>query len=491
MKKFYIATAIPYVNALPHIGNALDYTLADALSRYYQIQGYSVFFSTGSDEHGQKIAEKAAEQHKSPQAYTDEMVPGWKDFAKALDINYSYWIRTTEPKHIKAADYAWKKLAPYIYKKDYTSWYCVGHEEFVTETTYKANKGICPDHNKPYEKVTEQNYFFKLTEFGTRIKEALAKDEYKIYPASRKNEVMALLNEGLEDISVSREAKRLKWGIPVPGDPSQVMYVWFEALLNYLSTLDYPNGENFKTFWPCDIQIVGKDIIRFHAVIWPALLMGLELPLPKSLLVHGHIQVANQKMSKTIGNVVSPLDIVKDYGIDPFRYFFLRHIPTQNDGDFTWERFEDAYNNELGNELGNLVQRVAAMINRYQEGVIGSIPEAAHDIVPYHEAIAELRLDKALDYVWLLVKGLNQYIDEEKPWEIAKAEDGQHLQEVLAYLVSSLLQVSDLLLPFLPNTAVVIKETFEKEVVKPYEGVLFPKIYLHTKDPSGRKHDAH
>jgi len=484
MKKFYISTAIPYANAAPHIGNAIDYILADAISRYHQQQKFSVFFSTGTDEHGQKIAGKAAEAGTSPQEYTDAILKDFKAFAEALNIEYSYWIRTTEPKHIKGAQAIWKALSKHIYKKSYTGWYCVGCEAFVTEAEYTANGGVCPDHNKPYEQVSEENYFFKLSEFTTQVREAITSGQFEIVPETRKNEIVSLLNDGLEDISISREAKRMSWGIPVPGDKDQVMYVWFEALMNYITTLGYPNGEHFTTFWPADVQVIGKDIIRFHAAIWPAMLIALDIELPKRLLVHGHVLAAGEKMSKSVGNVVSPLEIVSGYGTDAFRYYFLRHIPTQGDGDFTWERFETAYNNELGNELGNLVQRVAAMVNRYQDGVIGAMPEQGHDTAPYHEAMAELHLDRALDYVWNLVRGLNQYLEMEKPWVIAREQDPEHLQEVLAYAASSIVQIADLLVPFMPASGKIIREIFEEGVVKPYNGVLFPKIHNHTEAPA-------
>lgn len=483
MKKFYVTTAIPYVNAAPHIGNALDYILADTLSRYYQKQRYTVFFSTGTDEHGQKILQNAEKAGVTPKEYADKMVVNFQSFAKNLGVEYSYWLRTTDPKHEKAAQALWTKLKDYIYKKAYTGMYCTGCERFYTETEVKEFKGVCPEHNRQFEQITEENYFFKLSEFGDQIKESIEGGMMKIVPEARANEVKKFIDFGLEDISISREAKRMSWGIPVPGDESQVMYVWFEALMNYITTLDYPDGENFKTFWPADVQIVGKDILRFHAIIWPAILLAMELPLPQTVLAHGMIQSGGQKMSKTIGNVVAPEEIIKEYGLDAYRYFFLRHIPTQEDGDFTWEKFEHAYNNELGNELGNLVQRVASMINRYQDGVIGVIPEAEHDVAAYHDAIAELRLDRALDYVWELIRGLNQYIEEEKPWEIAREQDPTHLQEVLASAVGSLLQIADLLTPFTPSVGKLIRDIFEKGVVKQYQGVLFPRIYLHTPDP--------
>jgi methionyl-tRNA synthetase len=486
VKKFYITTAIPYVNDVPHIGHSLDFTLADVLARYHKQQGEETFFETGTDEHGTKIYQKAKEKGMEPQAYVDSIVPLWQEFLKKLNIESNAFVRTTSPEHEKAAQLVWTQLKDYIYKGTYEGWYCAGEESFVTPTEAAANNGICPLHNKPYEKLSEENYYFKLSAFGEQIKQSLKAGEFKIYPGFRQNEILGLIDGegGLRDLSISRPKAQLTWGIPVPGDNDQVMYVWFEALLNYISVLGYPDGDNFKKFWPADVWVGGKDILRFHAAIFPAILIALNLPLPKILLVHGHIMSDGKKMSKSIGNVISPIEIINDYGVDAFRYYFLRHIPTIDDGDFTWEKFENAYNNELGNELGNLVQRVAAMINRYQEGVIGDLPRPEHDSGPYHEAVADLRLDRALDEAWVMVRQLNVYLEEVKPWELAKKpEEADHLQEVLAYAAGSLQQIADLLWPFLPTTATTIRHIFEGGTVKPYQGVLFPKIFKHTQDP--------
>jgi methionyl-tRNA synthetase len=258
------------------------------------------------------------------------------------------------------------------------------------------------------------------------------------------------------------------------------MYVWFEALMNYITVLGYPEHDDFKRFWPADAQVIGKDIIRFHAAIWPAILLSLGLDLPKLLYVHGFVNINGQKMSKSLGNYLSPNEIIEKYGADPFRYYFLRHIPSYGDGDFTWEAFDRAYNNELANELGNAVQRTAAMIVKYQKGIIGDIPGAEHDIAQYKDAMEICRFDRALDEVWEQVRGLNQYIDEEKPWMIAKEEDEDHLREVLAYQASCLLEIADLLKPFMPETAQKIAAVFEEGIVRPIEGTLFPKHELET-----------
>lgn len=483
MNKFYITTAIPYANAKPHIGHGLDYTLADVLARYHKLRGADVFFQAGTDEHGTKIAAKAEEAGKTPKEYVDSVVPLWQDFLAKLNIGYTQFIRTTDPAHEKAAQTIWKQLEKYIYKGTYKGWYCVGCEAFVTPQQAATNNGVCPDHQTPYQQLSEENYYFKLSAFGEQIRQALVAGETKIVPSFRQNEILNLIKSGLEDISISRPKKHLSWGVAVPGDPDQVMYVWVEALMNYITVLGYPDGENYKKFWPANVQVIGKDILRFHAAIWPAMLIALEQPLPKTLLVHGFVQSGGAKMSKSVGNVVDPLEIITTYGTDAFRYYFLRHVPTHDDGDFTWEKFENAYNNELCNELGNAVQRIASMINRYQQGAIGEAVHAKHDIMPFHDAVAQLRLDKALDHVWAMIRSLNVYLEDVKPWEIAKNGNQEHLQEVLAHAAGTLLQIAELLAPFLPQTADTIQKIFEGGTVKQYQGVLFPKIYNHTQDP--------
>lgn len=476
MAKFYITTSIPYVNAVPHLGHALEFLQADVLARYHRQSGDKVLFSTGTDEHGSKIYEKSKEMNVSVKDFVDTNVQSFKDILISLNITNDRFIRTTSAEHEKGAQLVWKNLKDYIYKNVYIGLYCVGCEEFVTETVAKENGGICPAHNRPYEQIEEENYFFALSKFAERIKQSISSDEFQIVPESRKNEILGFLDQGLEDISVSRSRDKLDWGVPVPGDGTQVMYVWFDALLNYITVLGYPGGEDFVKFWPADVQVIGKDIIRFHAAIWPGILLALGLPLPKKLYVHGFITSDGKKMSKSIGNVVPPSDIIDKYGVDAFRYYFLRHMPSYGDGDFTWERFEIAYNNELANELGNAMQRVVAMLQKYQDGIIGDIPAPKHDTHEYHEAINDCRFDRALDEVWEQVRGVNQYIDLEKPWQIAKEQDATHLQEVLAYATSNLLEIASLLAPFLPDTATKIANVFKDGIVRPLEGSLFPKF---------------
>jgi methionyl-tRNA synthetase len=491
MTKPYITTAIPYANAKPHIGNAIDYLLADIYARYQRQLGQEVRFQVGTDEHGNKIAARAQDAGIDPQTFVDNMYGNFETLMKAEGATYTDFVRTTDAHHKQSVQYIWQKLQPYIYKGSYEGWYCVGCEAFVTENDAKANNGICPDHNLPYEKLSEENYYFKLSAFGDRIKAAIDSGEFQIVPEFRKNEILSLLKSGLNDISISRPKKNLSWGIPVPGDDSQVMYVWIDALSNYLTVIGYPDDESWQEYWPAAVQVVGKDIIRFHAAIWPAMLLGLGLPLPQKLLVHGFVNVGGAKMSKTVGNVVDPMEIINDYGLDAFRYFFARHIPTLDDGDFTWEKFENAYNTELGNELGNVVQRVATMIVNYQDGKIGSTDVSQHDTTRYHEAMQSLSFDRALDEVWAEVRSLNQFLEEVKPWMIAKrrGEDPDataHLADVLAQSVASLRQIAQLLVPFLPATSEAIGKMFSGTTIAPYQGVLYPRRYIRTPDPRAK-----
>jgi methionyl-tRNA synthetase len=490
-KKLYITTAIPYVNGTPHIGNAMDYLLADIWTRYQKQNGHEVRFQVGTDEHGNKIAAKAAEAGLDPKSYTDKTYLNFENLMKKVGASYTDFIRTTDEHHVKAIQYIWEKLQLYIYKGAYEGWYCVGCEAFVSDKEATANNGVCPDHNQPYQRLSEENYYLKTSAFTDQVRAALTSDEMKIIPEFRKKEFLELIKDGLQDVSISRPKKNLSWGVPVPNDPNQVMYVWLDALANYITVLGYPDNPVWKEYWPADVQIVGKDILRFHAGLWPAMLLGLGLPLPRKLLVHGHINVGGAKMSKSVGNVIDPNQVIDDYGLEAFRYYFSRHVATQDDGDFTWEKFENAYNTELANDLGNLIKRVSGMIAKYQAGVIGETPQGEHDMSVYHEAIDNLEFNRAMDEVWLMVRSLNQYIENVKPWEIAKGigkdNDAEtHLTEVLAYAAGALLQIGDLLVPFLPDTAAKIHSTFESGVVVD-SGVLFPKIYKYTPDPNAPK----
>lgn len=490
-KKLYITTAIPYVNGTPHIGNALDYLLADIWARYQRQNGHDVRFQVGTDEHGNKIAAKAGELGISPQEYTDKMYGNFEGLMKKMNADYTDFIRTTDVHHKAAVQYMWQKLKPHIYKDKYEGWYCVGHEAFFTDKEVEATNGICPDHNTQYQKISEENYYLRASDFTDQIRQAIESGEMTIVPDFRKKEFLELIKDGLQDVSISRSKKSLSWGVPVPDDTEQVMYVWLDALANYLTVIGYPDRPEWKDYWPADVQVIGKDILRFHAGIWPAMLLGLGLPLPKKLLVHGFIDSGGQKMSKTVGNVVDPIEIIENYGVDAFRYYFSRHIPTQDDGDFTWEKFENAYNNELGNDLGNLVQRVANMVVRYQAGVVNNETASEHDMQPYRLAMEALTFNVAMDEVWVIIRGLNRYLDTVKPWDIAKKretdpEAAAHLTDVLEHSVNTLQQIGDMLVPFMPGTASAIHQAFDSEVVQ-VPSVLFPKLYLHTPDPHAAK----
>ncbi len=474
-KPYYVTTSIPYINGEPHLGHAMEFIIADVLARYAAQQGHEVVFATGTDEHGGKVAEKAKEKGISPKEYADHVSKTFQKLLSQLEISNNRFIRTTDAQHEETAKVIWQKLEKDIYKSKYVGWYCTGDEAFFSEAEVKANNGICPNHNRPYEKLEEDNYFFSLSKYGAKFAESIKSGQFRIVPKTRRNEVLNLIDSGLEDISISRPKEKLAWGITVPGDDTQVMYVWFEALMNYISVLGYPDNEDFKKYWPADVQVIGKDIVRFHAAIWPAMLMGLELKLPKALYVHGFINIEGQKMSKSLGNSIAPEDIIENYGPDPLRYYLLRHVPSYADGDFSLAAFEASYNNELANELGNVVSRTMAMIDQFLAGEIGEIPAPEHDIAAYEQALADFHFDRALEEVFDQVRGLNQYIEEEKPWELAKTDDKEHLQEVLAYQVSSILQIAELLEPFLPSTVKKIKAAFKGGKTNKMPETLFPR----------------
>lgn len=448
--------------------------MADVLARYARQRGDTVIFSSGADEHGSKNAAKAASLGLTPKAFVDQTSQTFVSLLKQLNVSNDRFIRTTDKAHEQRVQIIWQKLAPDIYKGKYSGWYDVKQEEFVSDAQADKER-MKPDHPKAYQRLEEDNYFFKLSKYTDQVAQAIKAGTLNVIPETKKNEVLSLLKSGLDDISISRPKDKEPWGIPVPGDDTQVIYVWFEALMNYITVLGYPENADFKSFWPADVQVIGKDILRFHAAIWPAMLLSLGLPLPKVVYAHGFINIDGQTMSKSAGNGISPAEIINYYGVDAFRYFFLRHIPSYNDGDFSWKSFHEAYSSELANQLGNAVQRTAAMIQRYQNGMIGSMPASQHDIAAYQEAVANCQFDRALDEIWQQVRGLNQYIDEEKPWSLAKDKDNDHLQEVLAYQASCLVEIANMLEPFLPQTATKINYVFEKGVARPLSETLFPK----------------
>ncbi len=469
MAKVYINTAIPYVNGTPHIGHALDYCLADVCARYHKLIGDDVRFSAGTDEHGNKIQQKANELGVPVKQYVDENTAKFKDFITKLGVEYTDYVRTTDADHERRVQEVWKKLSDHIYKATYAGWYCIGCERYITQKEYDENNGICPDHNKPYEKFEEENYYLRISDFKDRIREAIESKELLILPEYRAKEMLALLEES-PDVSISRPKSQLAWGVPVPGDESQVMYVWMDALANYITVLGYPE-KDISDWWPAVAEFVGKDILRFHAIIWPAMLMGLGLPLPKTLVSHGMVLADGQKMSKSIGNVVDPIDVVNRHGVDAFRYYFLRHIDTFSDSDFTWEKFESAYNNELANDLGNLVQRLSTMFSKH------NIKFLKHNIKfseEYCKLMERYEYSKAMDFVWGKVQNLNRKIDEEKPWMLVKAGEMEKLATCLNELGNGVVEVATELLPFIPEASKKILAVFGEEVTPPAEP-LFPK----------------
>ena len=483
MKKIYLTTAIPYVNGAPHVGHAVDYCEADTFSRYQKLRGNEIRFQAGTDEHGNKIFSKAKELGIPVEEYVAKNAAKFQEFIQKLNVEYTDFVRTTDKAHERRCQAIWQKLEKHIYSAKYAGWYCMGCERFVTEKEYEENHGICPDHQKPYEKLEEENYYFRISDFKEPIKRAILSGEMLILPDFRKKEILKLLEDS-PDVSISRPKAELSWGVPVPSDETQVMYVWIDALSNYITVLGYPE-QDISDWWPATAQFVGKDILRFHAIIWPAMLLGLGLPLPRTLVSHGMVLANGQKMSKSIGNVIDPVEVLERHGVDAFRYFFLRHVDTFADSDFTWEKFEEAYNNELANDLGNLVQRLATLAfkNQFESPEVTQDEKTAdalgEEVEPeYLELMDNFEFSKALDFTWEKVQGLNRRIDEEKPWMLAKNGETKKLKECLNSLILELCRSALMLKPFLPGTAEKILAIFkgdENGKIMPPETPLFPK----------------
>lgn len=456
-KKFFLTTPIFYPNANLHLGHAYTTTLSDILVRYHRLQKEKVYFLTGSDENTQKIVIAAKEAGQNTKEFLDTRVEGFKKLFLGLNISYDQFIRTSDEKiHWPGAQKLWLKLAEAgdLYKKEYEGLYCVGHEAFLTEK--ELVDGKCPDHGATPELLKEENYFFRLSKYTSEIKKRIESGELRVIPEIRKNEIMSLLEEGLQDVSFSRPKKAMSVGIPVPGDDSHVMYVWCDALTNYITALGYGRDEKlFTEFWPADVHVMGKDILRFHAAIWPAMLLSAGLPLPKTLLVHGFITSGGKKMSKTLGNVIDPQELLAEYGADAVRYYLARHVSPFEDGDITKEGFKAIYNGDLANGLGNLASRIMKLAQTH-------LPEPVKvEFVPYPKeftgALEKFEINRATDYVWARIGALDRKIAETEPFKLVKT-DAEKGRALIASLVRELAAIDLLLEPILPTTSKKIIE---------------------------------
>jgi methionyl-tRNA synthetase len=476
-KKFYITTTLPYVNAEPHIGFALEIVQADTIARYKRVQGFDVFFNFGTDEHGLKIYRKAIEEKKDPQKYCDEYASKFDALKEGLNLSYNNFIRTTDQHHIEASQEFWRRCLKNgdIYKKNYRIKYCVGCE--LEKTDSELDHGKCLLHpNQKLEIYDEENYFFRFSKYQNKLLELYEKNPDFVVPNFRLKEIKTFIRNGLEDFSVSRLKSKMPWGIDVPDDPEHVIYVWFDALINYVSAIGWPKDLNkFKSWWPVS-QFAGKDNLRQQSAIWQAMLMSAKLPPSKQIFIHGFITVGGQKISKSLGNVINPLELAKKYGTDAVRYYLLAKIHPWEDSDFTIKKFEEVFNADLANGLGNLVARVAKLCDT--SGYVHELTSIPRKLKkPVSTSLEKFNFDKALGYIWSSdikwgLKWLDKYINESKPWQI---KDKKLLYLKLHLYVENILDIAYNLQPFLPATAEKILEQFKGPKVKS-QPPLFPRI---------------
>ena len=459
-RKFYITSPIYYVNDKPHVGHAYSTIIADTLARYHRALGDEVTFLTGTDENSQKTVDAAQKSGEDIISYTDRLAGVWKSVWQALNISNTYFIRTTEARHKKIVEEFWKRLWDNgdIYKGRYEGLYCKGHEAFMKESDLV--NGLCPDHKIKPEHFAEDNYFFKLKRYEKDLLAFYEKNPNFVIPENRYNEVKNFVREGLEDLSISRQAQ--KWGIPVPNDPSQVVYVWFDALINYVSAIGIEQWEQH----PADVHVIGKDITRFHAIIWPAMLMSAKLPLPKQVAANGFFTVNGVKISKSLGNAIDPIDLAEKYGAEALRYFLLREIPYGEDGDFSEEKLKERYNADLANGIGNLAARVMKLAEDNLSEPVSPFLET-HLVSP----LERFEIGKAIDYVFMKVQNLDKKINDEEPFKLVKVEP-ERGKLMINELVRELYHIAETLAPFLPATSEKIKKAI-KENKKPEN--LFPR----------------
>ena len=486
-KKFYITTAIDYTNAKPHLGHAYEKIIADVIARWHRLKEEDVFFLIGTDEHGQKVEKAAIKVGKSPREFVDELVKSFIDYYKKLEISNDDFIRTTEERHAKVAQQIFKKVFDKndIYKGHYEGLYCVSCEAFYTEKD--SVDGNCPVHKTKLDVIKEESYFFKLSKYQQSIINHIKNNENFIFPEERRNEILNRLKEPLKDLSVSRCS--FKWGIPLPNDEKHVIYVWFDALLNYISAIDYPN-EKFKRYWPADIQVIGKDISWFHTVIWPGILLAADIELPKTILIHGFINMSGEKLSKTRGLMIDPVEISKKYTADALRYFLMREIPLGEDGNYSEEALANRYNSELADSLGNLVNRVLVLVEKNFEGMVPN-SRGGHNVEKFalnvakavDNSIEKLQFHNALNDIFYLVNELNKYVNEKKPWGI---KDKELLAEVLYNLLEGLRFISILIYPFMPETSEKIFDQLGLEKKFSFNDLKWGKLKSGTKIRRGK-----